>query len=187
MMLHVNIPSTVWAALAITATIACSEGTPTDPAAPTSNPVADPNAAAIHGTGFSAVDVPVGFVDPGEARFADGKIVIRGLAVLASVDATDPRFTGTGVVTANGVLDAADGSGTVWGSMEIESQLGGTWIGTWRGHREPSGAVWVAELTWQAHGGGGAIDGLHAAGTEIITSVGLVPSGYVGAMQGLIW
>jgi hypothetical protein len=141
---------------------------------------------AITETPFTATDLPLAPVDPGVTRVTPSQIVIHGLTVAMRVDATDPRLSGAGQVVANGVLDPLTGSGPVWGTFYIDADQGGRWTGNWHGHRAPAGQVWVADIEWTGRGVSGPVEGLHLKASETITSPSIVPSGYVGAVQGVI-
>lgn len=172
------------ALLATPLVVACSDGQPT---APELDPALQPAAvaAAVTETSFTATDMPVAAIDPGKTVVTPSQIVIHGLTVGMYVDASDPRLTGFGEVVANGVLDPVTGDGPVWGTFFIDAE-GGRWVGNWHGKRAPVGDVWIAEIVWTGRGLNGSVEGLHVKATETITRLGLVPSGYVGEVEGFI-
>jgi len=171
---------------AIAALVACSES-PFEPARTAEDgPGAVAASMPLTYTSFTATDVPVQLTDPGHIQITSGKFVLTGLAGVARIEATDPRLTGFASFTANGVLDATDGHGPVWGTLTVHPDIGGEGTGTWHGHRAPSGPVWIGNLAWTLNGVGGPVAGLHASGTEVITSFSLIPTAYFGAMSGTI-
>jgi hypothetical protein len=125
-------------------------------------------------------------MDPGQLRVANQRYVLSGMIVQARFDATDPRMSGFATITGNGVLDLDDGSGPVWGKMTLTPDGGGTWTGTWHGHRASAGPVWIGQLEWTLNGRDGAVGGLHAAGTETVTTFTLLPTVYQGQFSGNI-
>lgn len=164
--------------------VACADG---QPVAPELDPVVQSAAvaAAVTDAPFTATDMPLAPIDAGRTVVTPSKIVIHGLTVAMFVDASDPRLTGSGQVAANGVLDPLTGAGPVWGTFFIDA-AGGRWVGNWHGTRAPVGDVWVADIEWTGRGVSGSVEGLHIKANEIITSPSLVPSVYVGQVEGFI-
>jgi hypothetical protein len=164
--------------------IACSERPVTAPldALPPSTSLI----AAVTETPFTATDVPTAPVDPGVTRITPTRIVIHGLTVGMRVEATDGRLTGSGQVVANGVLDPLTGAGPVWGTFFIDADQGGRWVGSWHGQRSPVGEVWIADIEWRGRGESGPVEGFQLQARETITSPSIVPTGYVGEIEGVI-
>jgi len=171
---------------ALAAVAACSDTGPTAPEVEGLHALASESAGAHQRTEFTATDVPVVLIAPGTMVQAGARYVIRGVTVQARFEATDPRMTGLATVSANGVLDVADASGPVWGTLTLAPDGGGLWSGTWQGQRVPSDGVWIAEVRWHLEGSDGPVRGLHARGEEIITSFTPVPSAYLGQLSGVI-
>lgn len=164
--------------------LGCSDG---QPVAPELDPVVQSAAAAAAVTEapFTATDVPTAPIDEGRTVVTPSQIVIHGLTVAMYVDASDARLTGPGQVVANGVLNPLTGAGPVWGTFFIDA-AGGRWVGNWHGQRAPVGDAWVANIEWTGRGVTGAVAGLHVKAHEVITTLGLVPSGYFGQVEGFI-
>jgi hypothetical protein len=177
------IPSSL-AIVATIAAVACSD----EPLAPRAEPVrlaGDRVVAAAIAT-FTASDMPVEVIDPGQVNFQGPRILWRGLIVRARIEASDPRFTGflIGTLNANWNLQ---GEGAVWGRFTHEVDAGGMWEGVWRAHRTRAGeAQWTGEATWSAQGRSGSVQGLRAHGAEVVTSFEVIPTFYVGEMHGRI-
>jgi hypothetical protein len=163
---------------------ACSNG---QPMVPELDPAVQPAAvaAAVTETPFTATDVPVAAIDPGKTVVTPSRIVIHGLTVGMYVESTDPRLTGFGEVVANGVLDPVTGAGPVWGTFFIDA-VDGRWVGNWHGKRAPVGDVWIADIEWTGRGLNGSVEGLHVKANETITSASLVPSAYLGEVEGFV-
>ena len=67
---------------------------------------------------------------------------VRGATVTYSVEGTDPRVTGTFVVTYD-MDQIADGSGRMWGTW-VDTNSEGTWVcDAWSGHHGASGETFV--------------------------------------------
>lgn len=142
--------------------------------------------AAVMETPFTATDEPTVPVDPGRTQVTPTQIVIHGLTVGMRVEATDGRLTGSGQVVANGILDPLTGAGPVWGTFYVDADQGGRWVGNWHGQRAPVGQVWVADIEWTGRGESGPVEGLQLKARETITSPSIVPSGYIGEVEGVI-
>jgi hypothetical protein len=167
---------------AIAMLAACSESSPTEPAL---DGLAGP-VMAVLSVDFTATDIPVALLDPGQMRVVKQRYLISGTVVQARFDATDPRMSGYATITGNGVLDVEDGSGPVWGTFTLSPDGGGTWVGHWHGHRAPAGPVWAGEIEWTLNGREGPVRGLHASGTETVTTFTLLPTAYMGQIAGTI-
>jgi len=135
---------------------------------------------------FTATDFPLAILDPGTMNVTGGRYIIHGLTAQIRFEATDPRMTGFGTATVNGTLEIADGSGPVWGTFTINPDIGGSWTGTWHGHRSRTGPVWTGDIQWIMHGQTGPVAGLKAWGTETITTFAILPAAYIGQVEGTI-
>ncbi len=112
-------------------------------------------------TQFTATDVTTGLVDPGLIEVRGKYYLIRGLVGAARITSTDPRLTGNALQTVNAQVLMADGSGLVWGKLEIQADAGGVWEGSFEGKTGPtSSGQWVTTLKLVGHGTGGGIEGL---------------------------
>ena len=162
----------------------CTEA-PVAPRPSTLPPLADrqaPPAAAV----FTASDLPVEVINPGQIEFRDSRILWRGLVVRARIEASDPRFTGFEVATLNANWNLT-GEGPVWGTTTLENDAGGVWEGEWRARRSRTGeSEWVSAATWSMQGRSGGVEGLHASGTESVTSFEAIPAFYAGEIHGRI-
>jgi hypothetical protein len=168
---------------AIAMLAACSDSSPVEPAL---DGLVGASVGPASLVNFTATDVPVALLDPGRVQVVNKRYVINGMVVQARFDATDPRMSGFATITGNGVLDVADGSGPVWGKMTLNPDGGGTWVGTWHGHRAQAGTVWIGTVEWNLNGRDGIVGGLHARGTETITTFTLLPTAYFGQIAGTI-
>lgn len=162
----------------------CSDA-PLAPGSPALRPVADRQAWAV-APAFTASDLPVEVLDPGQIEFRDSRILWRGLVVRARIEASDPRYTGFEVATLNANWNLA-GEGAVWGKATLENDGGGVWEGEWRARRTRVGeSEWAGAATWSAQGRSGNVTGLHASGTETVSSFEAIPTYYVGERHGRI-
>jgi hypothetical protein len=122
-------------------------------------------------TEFTATDIPTGILDPGTMEVVEGHRVVRGMVVTTRITADDPRATGNGRMTINQQFLLADGSGHTWGKFEVTADVGGVWVGSYTGQREPAApGVWVTTLHVVGQGRGGAIDGLQLRTQEVAYS-----------------
>jgi hypothetical protein len=129
--------------------------------APTDDPALNTVSEAATVNQFTATDVTTGLVDPGSVELLGKHYLIRGLVGAARITSTDPRLTGNAIQTVNAQVLVADGSGQVWGKLEVQADAGGVWEGSFEGQTEPAGpGQWVTTLKLVGHGRGGAIDGL---------------------------
>jgi hypothetical protein len=169
---------------ALAALVACAD----DPVASPSADLAmsmSPNAATF--TDFTGTDIITGLVDPGSTTVTDKHIVMRGIVVSSRIDATDPRVSGFAEISINGTLSAADGTGHVFGKFTIAADMGGTWTGTWTGKREQLAPdLWMGTLDEVMEAKGGAINGLKAHAVETVYTNTLVPSAFMGLMEGWV-
>jgi hypothetical protein len=170
---------------AILTLAACTDSSPTAPAVAASNGP-NPAAAVFASTGFSGLDVPVAIIDPGSLRATSDRYLMRGVTVQFRLETSDPRLTGFGVVVANGNLSVVDGSGQVWGELAIDSDQSDHWTGNWHGRREPAGNQWIGEIDFLLHGTGTSDQRMLARGHETISTFTLVPTAYIGQVQGTI-
>ena len=144
---------------------ACSDS----PLAPADDLALNVAGASVTVTSLTATDVFTGLVDPGLVEVREYHFVARGVVVTSRITATDPRGTCNARITANEQLLMADGSGQVWGKFECDADVGGVWVASWTGQREPGGAgVWIATIKVVGHGVGGAIDGLQLRAEELV-------------------
>jgi hypothetical protein len=91
----------------------------------------------------------------GQWTFHDGNIFVRGMELLCTEDATDPRMSGSNAVTLNANWHAdpsamMGGTGPMWGTWQQEG-----WAGTWEGTMLAGGGVYHAQGN-----GTGIYDGL---------------------------
>lgn len=143
---------------------ACSDS----PLAPTDDLALNTVSEAATVTQFAATDVTTGLVDPGLIEVRGKHYVIRGVVGAARITATDPRLTGNAVQTVNGQVLIADGSGRVWGKLEVQADVGGVWEGSWEGQTGPTGSgQWVTTLKLVGRGRGGAVEGLEFRAEEL--------------------
>lgn len=144
---------------------ACSDS----PLAPGHDQTLNAKNAGATVTQFTATDVFTGLVDPGLIRMDAQHFVMHGVVVTSRITGDDPRVTGNAVITVNGELSLLDGSGPVWGKLEVTADVGGVWVGSWTGHRAPAGpGLWMATLELRGRGTGGAIDGLQFRAQELV-------------------
>jgi len=99
-----------------------------------------------------------------------------------------PQLSGVGKYVVNGNLDS-NYTGPVWGTYMIVPSFDCNpadlenpdvyWKGTWRGRRSVTCGIdsctWVGHLKLVGKGHGGAIDGMHFKGTEMITTFTPLP------------
>lgn len=117
---------------------------------------------------FTATDLTTGLVDPGLIEVLGKHLRMRGVIGAARITSTDPRLTGNALQTVNAELLVADGSGRVWGKLEVQADAGGDWEGSFEGQTEPTGSgQWVTTLKLVGRGRGGAIDGLLFRAEEV--------------------
>src|SRR3990172_1285732 len=79
---------------------------------------------------FTCTDEGYNTTDIGTWSFPDGNIHIRGMKQTAHSICDDPRVTGYNYITVNANWDA-NYTGPIWGTFTLQSDAGGTWIGTW--------------------------------------------------------
>ncbi len=127
-----------------------------------------------------------------------GRLHLRNGAGWGCMTSNDLRMTGISQYTSNFNFDA-DSNGPVWGEWKLVPMAGcnkdavyaeayddlleqatSYWHGTWNGQRQfdPDKNAWVGELTFDAKGFGGDIDGLHFKGTMWITTYTPFPMPY---------
>lgn len=137
-------------------------------------------------TAFTASDLPVAILDPGVLELLPNRILARGLVVRARIEASDSRFTGFMVVTANANWTLA-GEGPAWGTFTLEVDGGGEWVGRWHGWRTITGTgEWTTAIRWVVSGHGAEVAGLRAGGTESLATTEVIPAFYVGQLDGWI-
>ena len=126
---------------------------------------------------------PVTPVCPGSGRIHLRRVVGYGCYEAMAGSSPEPRLSGVGLFVVNGNLDA-DYSGRVWGTWMIVPSEGCDqidlvdplvfWKGTWQGRRsmfcDGGPCSWIGDLKLVGKGHGGAIDGIHIKGTEVITT-----------------
>lgn len=169
--------------LTAAALAACSDS----PVSPAHDPAFNVTGAGATVTQFTTTDLATGLVDPGRTEVRGPHLVVRGVVATSRITASDPRATGNAVITINQQLLLADGSGPVWGKLEVEADVGGVWTGSWTGQREPAGpGVWVGTLKLVGRGRGGAIDGLEFKAEELLYTTADLSGGFIGHAAGTI-
>ena len=169
---------------ALTVGLAACSGSPL---APADNAALDMASAGATVTQFTATDVFTGLVDPGLIEPREKHFVVRGVIVTSRITGSDPRVAGNARITVNEQLLLADGSGPVWGKLEVEADVGGVWEGSWTGQREPVGpGLWVATLKLVGQGRGGAIDGLQFRAQELVYTADPFVGPHYGETTGTI-
>lgn len=165
------------------ALVACSDS----PLAPADDLAFDVVSAGATVTEFTATDVFTGLVNPGLIEVRDNHFVMRGVVVTSRIAGSDPRLSGNALQTVSGQLLLADGSGPVWGKLEVDADVGGIWVGTFQGQREPTGpGQWVATLKLVGRGYGGAIEGLHFSAQELVYQIDQFLGPHFGQTTGTI-
>ena len=139
------------------------------PLAPADDPALNKVGEAAIVTQFAATDVTTGLVDPGVIEVRGKHLLLRGVVGAARITSTDPRLTGNALQTVNAQLLIADGSGRVWGKLEVQADAGGVWEGSWEGQTAPTGSgQWVTAIKLVGHGRGGDIEKLQFKAEELL-------------------
>ena len=68
----------------------------------------------------------------------------------------------------------------------IDSDGGDHWSGSWHGSRRPDGNVWRGDLDITLRGTGASNERLLVHAREVITTFSLVPTVYIGQIEGTI-
>jgi len=135
---------------------------------------------------------------PGCADSNTDRLHLRDGAGWSCMTSNDMRMTGVGVYTSNFNWDP-DSNGPAWGKWKLVpvadcdkdavfsdayadllEQATSYWLGTWHGRRQfdSDQNAWISELSADAKGFGGDIDGLQFKGTMWITTFTPFPMPY---------
>jgi hypothetical protein len=118
-------------------------------------PSADAAHAAAGSVDFSGTEYWVEDLPVGTVSFPGGGFHARGLRSVYRDVASDPRVSGTSVVTINfnfrPTPGPAEWTGRLWGTFRLEN-AGGLWEGSWIGERDVDGFLDVRAV---GRGGGG--------------------------------